>query len=65
MTTNVDYDATYFKYLKPTPINGEPTNKILNRLKTEIRGNTSNVDTYLGDGDNGCLGLVLSNAKHN
>ena len=34
--TNIDYAATYFKYPVPSPINVEPTNKTLKRLKTEL-----------------------------
>ena len=50
MTTanNVDYANVYFKYKIPTPINGEPSNKSLKRLKTELRANGSSVDTDLG-----------------
>ena len=44
--TNIDYTATYFKY--PTPIHGEPTNKLLKRSKTELRANASSVDIDLG-----------------
>ena len=52
MTTanNVDYANVYFKYKIPTPINGEPSNKSLKRLKTELRANRSSVDTDLGRG---------------
>ena len=52
MTTanNVDYANVYFKYKIPTSINGEPTNKTLKRLKTELRANGSSVDTNLGGG---------------
>ena len=39
MTNNVDYTTTYFKYHVPTPINDEPTNKTLKRLKTELSTN--------------------------
>ena len=41
MTANINYSATYFKYPIPTPINGEPTNKSLKRLKNELRANAS------------------------
>ena len=64
MMTNVDYAATHFKYPTPTPINGEPTNKSVKRLKTELRANGSSVDTYLGDGDHGYLGLILSDVEY-
>ena len=65
MTTgNIDYAALYFKYKIPTGINGEPTYKSLKRLKTELRANASSVDTDLGGGDHGYLGLVLSDAEY-
>ena len=66
MTTanNVDYANVYFKYKIPTPINGEPSNKSLKRLKTELRANGSSVDTDLGGGDHGYLGLVLSDPEY-
>ena len=48
MMKNIDYTATYFKYPSPTPIHGEPTNKSLKRLKTELRASASSVDIYLG-----------------
>ena len=64
MDTNVNYAATYFNYLVPTPIDGEPTNKSLKRLKTELRANSSSVDTDLGGGDHGYLGLILTDAEY-
>ena len=64
MTVNVDYAATYFKYPTPTPINGEPTNKTVKRLKTELRANGSSVDTDLGGGDHGYLGLLLTDLEY-
>ena len=62
--SNINYCATYFKYPTPTPINGEPTNKSLKRLKTEPRANSSSVDTDLVGSDHGYLGLVLSDAEY-
>ena len=61
---NIDYAALYFKYKTPNGINGEPTYKSLKRLKTELRANASSVDTDLGGGDHGYLGLVLSDAEY-
>ena len=63
-SSNIDYATVYFKYKNPTPINGEPTNKALKRLKTELRANASSVDTDLGGGDHGYLGLVLSDVEY-
>ena len=63
-TGTVDYAASYFKYKTPTPIRGEPTNKSLKRLLSELRANASSVETDLGGGDHGYLGLVLSNVDY-
>ena len=59
-TTRIDYASTYFPYKTRTPIVGEPTYKALKRLKNELRANASSVDTDLGGGDHGYLGLVLT-----
>ena len=64
MTGNIDYANTYFKYPTPTPITGKPTNKSLKRLKNELRANASSVDTDLGGGDHGYLGLVLTDVEY-
>ena len=48
---NIDYATLYFKYRIPSPITGEPTNKLLKRLKSELRANASSVDTDLGGGE--------------
>ena len=61
---NTDYAAVYFKYSTPTPITGEPSNKLLKRLKTELCANASSVDTDLGGGDHGYLGLILTDVKY-
>ena len=63
-TSRVDYASTYFPYKTPTPIQGEPTYKTLKRLKNELRANASSVDTDLGGGDHGFLGLVLTEAEY-
>ena len=60
----VDYVASYFKYKTPTPIPGTPTYKALKRLKAELRANASSVETDLGGGNHGYLGLVLSDAEY-
>ena len=64
MTTNIDYTTLYFKYPVPTPIYGKPTNKILKRLEQELRVNASSVETDLGGGNHGILGLFLSNLEY-
>ena len=64
MMTNVDYAALYLKYLVPIPIIGEPTQNTLKRLKHELRANANSVDTDLGGGDHGYLGLYLSDVEY-
>ena len=63
-SNNIDYVAVYFKYSIPTPITGEPTHKSLKPLKTELRANASSVDTNLGGGNHGYLGLVLTDIEY-
>ena len=56
--------ASYFKYKTPTPIQGTPTYKALNQLKAKLCANASSVETDLGGGNHGYLGLVLSDAEY-
>ena len=63
-TTRIDYAATYFPYSSPTPIRGEPTYKSLKKLQRELKANASSVDSDLGGGDHGYLGLVLSDIQY-
>ena len=60
----IDYASSYFKYKTPTPIRGEPTNKSLKRLKLELQANASSVETDLGGGNHGYLGLVLTDEEY-
>ena len=60
----IDYVASYFKYKTPTPIRGIPTYKALKRLKLELQANASSVETDLGSGNHGYLGLVLTDAEY-
>ena len=61
----VDYQSSYFKFKTPTPIRGVPTCKALKRLKMELQANASSVETELGGGNHGYLGLVLTDQEHN
>ena len=63
-TTRIDYATTYFPHNSPTPIRGEPTYKSLKKLKSELKANASSVDSDLGGGDHGYLGLVLSDTEY-
>ena len=60
----VDYAVSYFKYKTPTSIQSAPTNKTLKWLKQELRANASSVESDLGGGDHGYLGLVITDAKY-
>ena len=65
MTTGaVNYTASFFNYKTLTPIQGTPNNKTLKSLKQELRANASSVETDLGGGDHGFLGLVLTDAEY-
>lgn len=60
----IDYASSYFKFKTPTPIRGEPTHKSLKRLKLELQANASSVETDLGGGNHGYLGLVLTDDEY-
>ena len=60
----IDYAAAYFKYKTPTPIRGQPNSKSLKRLQTELQANSSSVETDLGGGNHGYLGLLKSDGEH-
>lgn len=47
-----------------TKIEGEPSYQALRTLETELIQNASSIFTELGGGNHGCLGLLLSSAKH-
>ena len=64
ISSHVDYVSTYFKYPIATKITGEPSFKTLKQLKRELKANASSVDTNLGGGNHGYLGLVLSDAEY-
>ena len=49
-----------FQYSTPTIIRGKPIHQDLKRLNTELRANASSIDSDLGGGDHGYLGLVLT-----
>ena len=60
----IDYVLSYFKYKNPTPIQGEPINKSLKRLKLELQANASSVEMDLGGGNHSYLGLVLTDTEY-
>lgn len=67
MTTfdrHVDYASNYFPYPTPTKIEGKPINATLKVLEGELHANASSVDSDLGGGDHGYLGLVMKDAEY-
>ena len=46
------------------PIRGEPIHKLLKRLKLELQANASSVETDLGGGNHGYLGLILTDQEY-
>ena len=63
-TGAIDYAAACFKHKTPTPIRGQPNSKSLKRLQTELQANSSSVETDLGGGNHGYLGLLKSDEEH-
>ena len=61
---HIDYATTYFPHKLPTLTRGEPTYKDLKRVKMELRANASSIDSELGGGDHGYLGLVLTDPEY-
>ena len=61
----VDYQSSHFKCKTPTPIRRVPAHKALKRLKMELQANASSVETDLGGGNHGYLGLVLTDQECN
>ena len=59
-TKDYDYKTTHFEYPELTRIHGEPTTKALITLQRQVRANAMSVNTTLGGGSHGHLGLVCS-----
>ena len=56
----VNYISTYFEHPTLTKIHGEPNYTMLRRMKNELMRNAASVQSDLGGGANGHLGLLLS-----
>ena len=57
---SIDYKNNIFEYPDLTRIIGEPTTATLITLLNQVRSNAQSVNTSLGGGENGHLGLVCS-----
>ena len=55
-----NYRDTAFEYPDLTVITGEPTYESLTVLLNQLKANARSVQTSLGGGQNGYLGLLLS-----
>ena len=64
-TSIPNYRDTSFEYANLTQIHGEPTYETLTALFNHLKANTCSVQTSLGGGQHGYLGLVLSPAQYN
>ena len=62
--TSIDYVATYFPVKTLTRIHSEPDYQSLKRLKDELQKNAASVETNLGGGRLGHLGLVIAPAEY-
>eukprot|EP00957_Ditylum_brightwellii_P011572 874674-Ditylum_brightwellii.AAC.1 len=62
MTTNqdIDYKNNCFEYLELSKFHDEPTTSALLILCNEVQSNTQSINTILGGGANGHLGLICN-----
>ena len=60
---SIDCASSYFKCKTPTPMQWVPTNKSIKWFKTEFQANAIFIETDLGGGDHGHLGLTLTDAE--
>ena len=60
VSTDIDYKNNFFEHPELSRIIGEPNTSTLITLQAEIRDNAQAVQTTLGGGENGHLGLVCS-----
>ena len=63
-TSSVNYKDSYFKHPFLTAIHREPTYETLQNLKNEIKANPKTVQTTLGGGNYGYLGMILTPAQY-
>ena len=58
------FRSDYFTYETLKPIIGRPDYISLHHLKKQIKANAQSVSSTLGGGNNGLLGLVLTDAEY-
>ena len=64
MNSSIDYINTHFEYPTLTRIHGQPTYPSLKIIKDEMKANASSVQSDLGGGANGHLGLILTQLEY-
>ena len=64
LSTAVDYINSVFEYPVLSKITGRPTYSSLKIIKDELKANSGKVQCELGGGNNGHLGLVLSDVEY-
>ena len=63
-TSSINYKDSYFEHPVLTAIRGEPTYETLHHLKKELKANARSVQTTLGGGNHGYLGMILTPAEY-
>ena len=63
-TANVDYIRVNFEYPVLTKISGKPDYESLKAIKNELKANAGKVQCDLGGGNNGHLGLILTDEEY-
>ena len=63
-TANVDYITNVFEYPVLTKVTGKPDYESLNTIKNQLKANAGKVQCELGGGNNGHLGLVLTDVEY-
>ena len=64
LSNTVDYIHSVFEYPVLTKITGRPTYSSLKIIKNELKANAGKVQCELGGGNNGHLGLILSDIEY-
>ena len=63
LDNHVNYVDTYFEYKTLTKIHGEPTFESIKKIKDELKVNTMAVNSEVGGGRHGPIGLVLTHEE--
>jgi hypothetical protein len=63
-SNNIDYINRHFQFPELSKIHGEPTYEALQIIKDELKANATSVQSSLGGGANGHLGLILTPVEY-